>query len=124
MAERRSSHPRRHVRRWSLIAGLLIVLVGGAVVAKVVSDRGSAAPKRRTTATTRSTTPPSTAPGAAASCGRGKAVAAPAPSGGDNPHRRTAFFTALPKDPCVASPAATYRLDGTLRISAKTGLEI
>jgi hypothetical protein len=127
MAERHGSRPERRVRGWWLVAGVATVLLAAGVAAQVLSHRGSPVSERRATTspTTRgSTVAPSTAAPTPASCGRSQARAAPAPSGGDDTQSLTAFFASTPNDSCVAFSAATYRLDGTLRISGKSALEI
>ena len=51
-------------------------------------------------------------------------MTAPAPSGGDDTAALNAFFNSAPNDSCVVFVRATYQIDGTLRISGKSGLDV
>jgi hypothetical protein len=121
---------RRRIRRsWIAVGAAFVLLASGALVtAYVIADDTDSTVTPRTAATPHSTagsTPPSSSPlPTPRPCGARRMIKAPAPSGGDDTAALNALFTSAPNDSCVVFARATYQVNGTLLISAKSGLEL
>jgi hypothetical protein len=134
MAKR--SGPNR-LRRWDrrswigAAVGLVVLVAGVLVTAYIISDRGTpvarrgpAKPPTTPFTTPRTSVPQSSPPSTAGPCGGRPERAAPAPSGRDDTQALNAFFASAPNNSCVVFARATYRVDGTVVISGKSGVEV